>query len=400
MKTTFACLLILIGLIFSYCTQTDKDVRSFTLQGKINGQISGNIILRYVPDVKVIIDTVKIKNGEFVFKGMISEPTRAAIIGDNELNSTELYIEPGGMKVTLTKDKFEEIKMTGSKTQDELNELNKMERPILKRQEIFNKRLSSISDSIKNSDNDVRSKHLENDYQEINKLLWQTREELNATWLSFVLENPKSFVTPYYLNMLQANEAISLDSVKSIFNGLDITIQNSKYAKYIKDDIRKQENTLIGSIAPDFKAIDLNDKTVTLSEFKGRNVVLLDFWASWCVPCRKSIPYLKGLYRKYNSKGLEIIAVSLDMDKKAWIAAVKKDSTCIWHHVPVAEKYGADPDQITKDDIYANYFVQGIPLQILIDKNGKIIGRWERYSIDDQESLDRKLAEILNSENK
>jgi hypothetical protein len=165
MKTTFACLLILIGLIFSYCTQTDKDVRSFTLQGKINGQISGNIILRYVPDVKVIIDTVKIKNGEFVFKGMISEPTRAAIIGDNELNSTELYIEPGGMKVTLTKDKFEEIKMTGSKTQDELNELNKMERPILKRQEIFNKRLSSISDSIKNSDNDVRSKHLENDYQ-------------------------------------------------------------------------------------------------------------------------------------------------------------------------------------------------------------------------------------------
>jgi peroxiredoxin len=400
MKTTSECILILICLILSNCTQTDKGAKSFTLKGEINGQNSGNIVLSYAPDSTVILDTAEIKNGKFVFKGMILEPTRAEINGGNESNRTDIYLEPGVMKVILTQDRFEDFKMTGSKAQDEMSELIKMEKPIYKRDEIFSEQLSSISDSMKNSNNEVRSKQLEKNYQEINKQLWQTREEINSTWLNFVLANPKSFVTPYYLNMLQANEAISLDSVKSIFSGLDITIQNSKYSKYIKDDIRKQENILVGAIAPDFKAIDLNNKIVTLSEFKGKNVVLLDFWASWCVPCRKSIPYLKALYNKYNSKGLEIIAVSLDMNKKAWISAVNQDSTYIWRHVPIAEKYAADPSQITKDDIYTNYFVQSIPVQILIDKNGKIIGRWGGATLENEESLDKLLAETFNNEKK
>jgi thiol-disulfide isomerase/thioredoxin len=127
---------------------------------------------------------------------------------------------------------------------------------------------------------------------------------------------------------------------------------------------------------------------------------LLDFWASWCVPCRQSLPHLKGVFRKYHSKGLEIIGVSTDFNRKAWISAVNHDSINIWHHVPVADKYAEGPSKITKDDIYENYFVQAIPLTILIDKNGKIIGRWLGSGTDNEKELDKKLAEIFTGNKK
>ena len=93
---------------------------------------------------------------------------------------------------------------------------------------------------------------------------------------------------------------------------MDNSLKESRYGKNIIEDIRKKENIRLGTQAPDFKATDLNQQTVTLSQFKGRSVVLMDFWASWCVPCRQSIPHLKTLYRKYHSKGFEVIAVWTD----------------------------------------------------------------------------------------
>ena len=130
---------------------------------------------------------------------------------------------------------------------------------------------------------------LEKKSEEIDKLWSQTIKKIDSIQIKFVLENPKSFLTVVYLHMLKAKEVISLDSAKSIFNGLDNSLKKSSYGKYIIEDIRKKENIRIGAQAPDFKATDLNQQTVTLSQFKGKSVVLLDFWASWCVPCRESI---------------------------------------------------------------------------------------------------------------
>lgn len=157
------------------------------------------------------------------------------------------------------------------------------------------------------------------------------------------------------------------------------------------------ENILIGAQAPDFKAIDLNQQIVTLSQFKGKSVVLLDFWASWCVPCRESIPHLKALYNKYHSKGLEVVAVSEDTKRKAWIDAVNQDSTGMWFHIPIAEQFAKGPDYITNDDIYKNYFVQAIPVTMVIDKNGKIVGRLVSKSKENEESLDKLLAQIFDN---
>ena len=396
MKTFLPTLFAILILISSCTSHVDKNSQKFTLQGEITGQDSGIIVLTYFSDPALIKDTAEIKNGKFLFTGKIFETTQATLRDGNGLELAVVYFEPRKMKISIFKDKITKFKMTGSKTQNESELLNKMENPFYEKILMLRDQYNKINDSIKNSKNDSAKILLEKKIEEIDKIWSQTRKKIDSVEIKFVSENPKSFLTVVYLHMLEGNEVISLDYAKSIFNGLDNSLKKSRYGKYIIEDIRKKENILIGDLAPDFKAIDLNQQIVTLSQFKGKSVVLLDFWASWCVPCRESIPHLKTLYNKYHSKGFEIIAVSEDENRKAWIDAVNKDSTGMWVHIPIAEQFAKGPDFITNDDIYKNYFVQAIPVTMVIDKNGKIISRLVSKSKENEESLDKLLAQIFN----
>jgi peroxiredoxin len=396
MKTSFSTLLVILILISSCTSQADKNSKKFVLQGETIGQDSGIMVLSYFSDTTYVSDTAEIKNGKFEFSGKIFEPTRADLNGGNDLNRVMVYIEQGKMHINLSKDKYAECKMTGSKTQEELVLLNKMVKPINERLMVLREQQFKINDSINKMNTGPEKLLLEKQSEELYKQWSLAREGLDSTWLKFVVENPKSFVSPFFLNMLGANEVISLDSLKSIFTGLEKEIRQSIYGKNISEIIRKKENIRIGSIAPDFKATDLNLQTVTLSQFKGKSVVLLDFWASWCVPCRESVPHLKTLYKKYHSNGLEIVAVSQDDDRKSWIEAVKQDSTGMWYHIPVAEKWPCRPELLTNDDIYQNYFVQAIPATMIIDKNGKILYRSVGYSKENEETLDKQLSELFD----
>jgi thiol-disulfide isomerase/thioredoxin len=131
--------------------------------------------------------------------------------------------------------------------------------------------------------------------------------------------------------------------------------------------LRKHDNLLEGSIPSDFKAVDLNDQTVSLSQFKGKNVVLLDFWASTCPPCRNQIPHFKQIYKKYHPKGLEIIAI-------AFLTG-----------------------ETINEDICLDYPIFGVPKTILINKDGKVAGSWVFYSEENVKSIDKKLAELIKN---
>ncbi|MBI5010626.1 MAG: AhpC/TSA family protein, partial [Bacteroidia bacterium] len=295
-------------ILLSSCTNiADKNSREFTLRGEYKSQDSGIVVLTYYSEPDLISDTAKIEKGQFVFIGRISEPTQATLRDKNDSELAVFYLEPGKMKLSIVKDKPLGCIMTGSKTQSEFELLNKMEEPIYERLSELKSRGTTINDSIKNTQDLSLKLLLEKKGEEISSQWSKTRDELDPIELSFVLENPKSFVTPQYLLRLISREVISLDSAKSIFNGLDITLKQSRYGKYIIEDIRKKENVCLGAQAPDFRATSLNDQIITLSQFKGENVVLLDFWASWCVPCRKSFPHLKTIYNIYHSKGLELV---------------------------------------------------------------------------------------------
>ncbi len=396
MKKTFATTLLFSILIFTAFSQSTMDARPFTLNGKIIGKDSGKIVLRYQSQSKNMKDTVSIVNGAFIFKGNIIGPTVADINGGNDLNRTSFYLEPGVMNIVLTVDKFKEFKITGSKTTEEQQELIHQKEQINKLIEILYSEKKSLRDSINGIKDEgilgKLNKILEDNVDQMSQLF----DQLNIIDVKFIRSHPKSFVSLDLLFAFDKNEIISNDSLKSIFNKLDLAIQNSREGNAIKRDIIKKDNSCIGANAPDFIATDVNNHRVTYSEFKGKNVVLIDFWASWCGPCRAAFPHLKNVFKKYHSKGFEIIAVTQDFNKKAWIAAIKQDSTESWHHVPVAERFAEGPDFFTKDDIYENYFVQAIPVQILINKEGKIVGRWMGYSIETENELDKMLAKLYN----
>jgi thiol-disulfide isomerase/thioredoxin len=126
--------------------------------------------------------------------------------------------------------------------------------------------------------------------------------------------------------------------------------------------------------------------------------VLIDFWASWCVPCRKSMPHVKELYDRYKDKGLEVIGVSDDdRDTAAWVKAVAKDGTGIWHNV----LRGLDWDKLRKNekndkDISDKFGIHSLPTKILIDRNGMIIGRYDKGTEEEAAAMDKKMAEMLN----
>jgi thiol-disulfide isomerase/thioredoxin len=160
----------------------------------------------------------------------------------------------------------------------------------------------------------------------------------------------------------------------------------------IKDDL---PIGIPGSTAASFSTIDINGKPIKLSDFKGK-YVLLDFWASWCVPCRKSNPHLIEIYHQYKAKGFDIIGVSDDDTRQMqWRNAVKHDSTGIWHQIlRGAGKITAQKSSGNSKDLHQLYSIQSLPTKILIDPTGKIIGRYGDNDTTDDD-LDKKLKEIF-----
>jgi peroxiredoxin len=367
----------------------------FTLKGKITGQDSGLIILSYFHDERSVYDTSIIANGKFTFKGEIFEPGLALLSDRNDLNRVFIYLEPQKMKISLSNDNFREFKMTGSKTQNESDLLNKMEEPYYKKIMILRDQYNKITDSIKGLKDDSTKLLLLVKGEEVKDLWSLAAKKIDSIRIKFIIENSKSFLALYSLRTMGSTEAIPPDSTKSIFDGLDLSLRESRYGKLFYEDIRKRMNVSLGAQAPDFKAIDMEQQIVTLSQFKGKSVVLLDFWASWCVPCRESIPHLKTIYNKHHSRGFDIIAVSTDENRESWIEAIGQEGMEMWYHILIGEKW---PDGlITNDDIFQDYFITAIPEIFLIDINGKIIYRHVGYSKESEESLDRLLFQIFEN---
>jgi len=393
-RTRIGILLLLFAL--NACNSiNDSDLGSFTIKGELIGQDTGTIYLSYESLSTRIHDTALIEKGIFIFEGHISEPTEAMVTRENEAKSVRFYMESGVMKLSLSTDNFADFKLTGSKTQLDNNELTEMTDPVYDRIQGFSEQTKELRDLIDKEESIAQREKLEQKLNGISQQWSDTRDELDEVWLKFVQTHPSSYVTPRYLHMLEANEVIGLDTLISLFDGLDLAIQNSLYGNRINDHIRLKEKNRIGNVAPEFKALDIHGQTLSLSQFKNNSIVLLDFWASWCVPCREEIKFLKVLYEKYHSQGLEIVGISQDRDKEAWLSAIKQDGIDIWHHIHIAEKYEQGPDYYTNDDVITNYFVQGIPVTMLIDQDGRIVGKWVGASEENERILEEKVRALI-----
>jgi thiol-disulfide isomerase/thioredoxin len=327
---------------------------SYILTGKVEGLPDGWVWL-YHSQTEKDVDSGRVKNGTFVIKGHSSAPERC-LLGIQGKQGKEFrlgfWLQAGEISLTGKKDSIANAVITGSPTQDE---------------------------SLHKAYDQARAKNDKPRMDSLEKVFNDLDQRRRAYVKDYAAAHPASYVTAYaiYTTFVFNPQASEL---RPLYKELDSTIQSSYFGRQVKATLDAAELTEVGQPAPDFVQNDPNGKPVSLASFKGK-YVLLDFWASWCGPCRAENPNVVAAYQRYSPKGFTILGVSLDNNKDKWLAAVKKDQLA-WTQVSDLKGW-----QNKVADLYG---VKGIPMNYLLDRDGKIIAKSLRG-----EDLEKKLDELL-----
>lgn len=377
--------------------------QTFTLKGQINGRESGILKLRYTqPDGRFIQDSTTVTAGKFEFKGTLTEPVMAYISGDVKKTSMDdpnfgtLFLAPGDLKLVLTEGQFKTLKLSGSKPHDEYTLLEQKKAPIAEEIKPILTQLQKASEAYvqakKENRPDAEQDMLREKAAEIRDQLEPFNAKRDKIDLDFISRNPDSYYAAYMLSYKISG--LKLAEAQKYYEAFSPSVKASSYGKKMLKEVQNLQSGSPGSAAMIFAKKDINGQDLNLADFKGKKYVLIDFWASWCVPCRKGNPHLLSLYSKYKDKGLEIVGVADDDSAlAAWKRAVEQDKIGVWKHVLRGLK--RTPTGFDRsEDISEGYGIHSLPTKILIDKNGMIVGRFGGGG-DSDEEMDKKLASIF-----
>jgi len=346
-------IIYLIGavLFFAACSSEPHYVINGTIDGAdsvtfyIQKRDAGNI---------VTIDSAYSKKGSFRIKGgKIEYPQMIQLVAGNTRKRTSFYLENSEITITGSLDSLFKAEIKGSKTQDEYQTFVDSNKPLSdKYSEIYSNYQAAVQSG------DVARKAL------ILKQTDSIQKEMINNQKNFVVNNPASYVTPSILSSL--SYYMEADEIEAIINNLDIAIVALPQMKSLKENVSVMKTVSVGQKAPDFTMNDTEGNPVSLSSKVGSGLLLIDFWAGWCGPCRRENPNIVKLYNDFHKKGFDVFGVSLDQTKESWIKAIADDKLT-WTHVSDLQYWNNSAAKL--------YGIKAIPANFLLDENGIIIGR-------------------------
>jgi len=371
---------MVIAVLLTAQALAQSSLKTYTLRGHLTGAHKDSVFIDYSKNaLKSTIISRPFVNGSFTITGKISGPTRVLIYfqaGENKYQFypmgkfKEIFLEPGLLMITGNIEKPDSLILTGSKSQQELEEWNQ---------------LTALARKAKNGA--IHGAMIQNDLERVNQGMASIKfyqDKVNTISYAFFLKHPNSYVTAFKL--LKCADRMSLDSIKRIYNSFNNEMRKSGPGKVIAGEIKRIEATLPGREAVDFSMPDFNGTIVSIKGQKGRYTIL-DFADTWNDISRQSDKHLLLLYRKYQPKGLTIISLDENgFSGPYWKKAIEQDSTWVWPHVT---------QRLTQSDVFKQYHVYALPTKILIDPDGRIIGRFGDYDPQADNLLDRQLAAIF-----
>jgi peroxiredoxin len=336
-----------------------KDTTRFTIKGKFEnaGQDRKVYLYGMTNNSMAVLDSTTLsEKGEFTFTrpGTNTDFYRVNI-GDTHEYMT---IAENGDVVELTAnlaDPNNAYEIKGAAEADKLTEFNKLKNG-------YTAKIETIkSDFQKKAD--ANPDQREALVQEMSPKYMAALQELNTAIAKFALDNPKSLVSFYAISLLNpsGNEAALVSYAEKV----DDELKKNQAVKAFVDKVTKLKAVQVGQMAPDFSINTIDGKTIKLSDFKGK-YTLIDFWASWCAPCRSENPNIVKAYQQFKDKNFTILGISLDKDKAAWAQAIKQDGLT-WTHASELNDFNGASVRL--------YQVEAIPSSFLLDPNGKIIAR-------------------------
>jgi peroxiredoxin len=343
----------------------------YTLRGKIDGSDSITFLLQKRGAGKIdTIGTAVPKNGSFKMRGKVDFPDMVMLVAKNTNYRTSFYLENSEITITGKLDSLSVAKVTGSKTQDEYKSYVDLNKPL---SEKYSKLYADYQEARKVNDT-ARVAQIEKEADAISRDMTTLQKE-------FIANHPASYITPSLLR----NQSYEMepDELEAAINALDTNVAKVQIIVDLKERVKGMKAVAVGQKAPDFTLSDVNGNPVSLYSKVGSKLLLIDFWAAWCNPCRQENPNVVKVYNAFHKKGFDVFGVSLDQTKDAWVKAIADDKLS-WTHVSDLQYWNNAAAKM--------YSVNSIPANFLLDETGTIIARNLRG-----EELTKKVTEILNT---
>jgi peroxiredoxin len=342
----------------------------FKLSGVVVPSMDGKMILfGFKAGQPIPVDTAEIVKGKFNFTGTVTLPEiRLMSIQGKDKYVAQLFVDPGKIDMTVYPDSFQANVIKGSEAQDIF--------------EIYIKEMVAFSSKENGLKTRFGQAQASGNEEELNAIQYEYQtmvENMQLFSRNIIKKYNSSPVSAYIylMNFVPEAPVEELDSMIKVFE----PIKSSEFVAAIKERADAMRAFSKGAQAPDFTLNDQTGKPISLSSFKGK-YVMIDFWASWCKPCMAELPNVIEQYNAYKGKGFEIIGVSLDREREAWINTVKANAMS-WPQV-------WDMEASAPGEVANKYGVTGIPHTVLIDKQGVIIEINLRG-----DNLKKKLAELM-----